>query len=672
MTIADVRTRPWANRLAAAGVTTIVIAGLMSAVSAPPAYALGSPTITTVSSSQNPSAACGNVTFTATVYGALFPDSPLGGVQFFDGASTLGSLQVITPDFDTFLGAHVVPTNHSSATVTASLSGGSHSITVQYAGTDVPSHGGPYLQNVGAAPSTTVVTSSTNPSVFGQPVTFRADVASPCVGSVAGSVQLTADGTNLGEPQPLNASGGATVLTAALQAGTHLVEAAFSSSNTSVTGSAGTLPGGQVVQPAGTATTLTSTTNPSEYGASVGFTATTATVSPGAGTATGATQFQDNAVDLDGPTALSGGQASTTTAGLSVGTHSISAAYTTNSPNFTSSSALLSQGVNKARTTLSYDGVTSSDFNDSAVLSAHLSRTHDAAVIPGANVALRMGAETCTALTDAGGEATCRITPSEPAGLLTATAYFAGDGNYLSSTTNSLFTVTREETTMTYTGPTVIAQGNPVTLSGLLREDGTTPISGRTLTLTLGVGATAQACTSTPTDAAGNAHCTVTNVTVGQGPQPVTADFAGDGFYLPSTDTSQRVIIFAFPTQGIFVLGDRSSATRPANVTFWGAEWSALNALTGGPAPASFKGFGSSPASRPPACGSTWTSSPGNSGNPVDSVPEYMGTAVTTTVAKQGSTVSGLITRIVVVRTDAGYASNPGHPGGGSIIATYC
>ena len=55
------------------------------AFAASPALAIGSPTVTTLESSQDPSPACGTVTLTATVFGAIWPDSPLGFVQFFDG-----------------------------------------------------------------------------------------------------------------------------------------------------------------------------------------------------------------------------------------------------------------------------------------------------------------------------------------------------------------------------------------------------------------------------------------------------------------------------------------------------------------------------------------------------------------------------------------------------------
>ena len=141
----------------------------------------------------------------------------------------------------------------------------------------------------------------------------------------------------------------------------------------------------------------------------------------------------------------------------------------------------------------------------------------------------------------------------------------------------------------------------------------------------------------------------MTNVTVVQGPNPVKAGFAGDGYYLPSADTSKSVIVFAFPSRGIFVLGDRTSQV--ADRTFWGAQWAGQNILSGGSAPSAFKGFADTLCSKPPVCGGRWTSSPGNSSSPVDSIPAYMGTVVSSGVTKNGTTISGNITKIVVVVT---------------------
>jgi uncharacterized repeat protein (TIGR01451 family) len=231
-------------------------------------------------------------------------------------------------------------------------------------------------------------------------------------------------------------------------------------------------------------------------------------------------------------------------------------------------------------------------------------------------------------------------------------------------------TVTREETTTTYISPTVVAQNNPVTLHGQLLEDGTTGPNPFGQTLQLSVGS--QSCTGL-TDSAGNASCTIPNVTVPQGPVTFKAEFFGDTFYLPSSGTASG-FVFAFPSRGDFVLGDTTvaGAGPSTSLTFWGAQWSALNVLTGGAAPTAFKGFAGTPSTTPPSCGGTWTTAPGNSSNPVSSIPSYMGVIVSSHVTQSGSTISGDIAKIVVVKTDPGYSTNPGHPGTGTLVATYC
>jgi hypothetical protein len=49
-----------------------------------------------------------------------------------------------------------------------------------------------------------------------------------------------------------------------------------------------------------------------------------------------------------------------------------------------------------------------------------------------------------------------------------------------------------------------------------------------------------------------------------------------------------------------------------------------------------------------------------------------MGVLVSSSVVKSGATISGNAPAIVVVKTDPGYAPNPGHPGTGTVIATLC
>jgi hypothetical protein len=239
-------------------------------------------------------------------------------------------------------------------------------------------------------------------------------------------------------------------------------------------------------------------------------------------------------------------------------------------------------------------------------------------------------------------------------------------------------TVTLEESTTTYTGPTVIANGGPVTLTALFEEDGANdddgeggpgiPVAGHTIHFQLGSGVTAQTCNGV-TNAQGIASCSINPVNQPLGPGVVSAAFTSDGFYRDSSDDA-ATMIFAFPEFGGFEIGDLNSAVG-TNVTFWGAQWASLNSLSGGAAPPAFKGFGDT-LSGPNACGITLTGTPGNSTHPPATVPSFMGVLVPTKVTQTGSNITSVVWSIVVVQTNAGYAGDPGHAGTGTVVAQFC
>jgi hypothetical protein len=132
-----------------------------------------------------------------------------------------------------------------------------------------------------------------------------------------------------------------------------------------------------------------------------------------------------------------------------------------------------------------------------------------------------------------------------------------------------------------------------------------------------------------------------------------------------------RTLVFALaPGGGSFVIGDENSATGTA-VTFWGAKWWKNNSLSGGGAPPSFKGFAEKPATS--SCGAGWGADPGNSTPPPNGpVPADMGVIVSSKVTKSGSQISGDTVHIVIVKTNPGYQSNPGHAGTGTVEAQVC
>jgi len=128
---------------------------------------------------------------------------------------------------------------------------------------------------------------------------------------------------------------------------------------------------------------------------------------------------------------------------------------------------------------------------------------------------------------------------------------------------------------------------------------------------------------------------------------------------------------FDFATGGTFAIGDGNSALG-GSVTYWSPQWSASNLLSHGIAPTSFKGFASGAGTTPPACGTGYSTSAGNSPSPPGSVPAYLAVVVSSTVSQSDATISGDVKKIVIVRTDPGYAPSPGHPGTGTVVGVLC
>jgi hypothetical protein len=156
--------------------------------------------------------------------------------------------------------------------------------------------------------------------------------------------------------------------------------------------------------------------------------------------------------------------------------------------------------------------------------------------------------------------------------------------------------------------------------------------------------------------------------------------YAGTGYFTikvhivddggSTADATTKVLVFGTSAGGNFVIGDNNAGSGTA-VTFWGAQWWKANSLSDGPAPASFKGFEDSPAVA--SCSQSWTTDPGNSTPPpAGPLPAYMEVIVSSAVSKSGSTIAGNTPHLVVVKTNGGYAPNPGHAGTGTVIAPIC
>jgi hypothetical protein len=279
-----------------------------------------------LTASVNPSQLNQPITFTAAISGQFGAGPTDGTVTFEKNGSTLGTASL----------------SGGKATFTTSvLDVQTHTITAVYSGDDnFNASTSPGLAEVTkAASTTTALTSSLNPSNYGESVTFTATVAPSFGGTATGTVTFNHLGTVLGTG---TLSGNVATFTLdSLTVGTSHVTATYGGSTNYLTSTSSAI--AQVVDKALTTTTIVSSSNPSTSGSSVTF---TAHVHPVSGTTpTGSVTFKDLGTTLGSGTVDGSGNATFSTSALAVGTHSMIAYYTGSSTDATSNSTILSQVV---------------------------------------------------------------------------------------------------------------------------------------------------------------------------------------------------------------------------------------------------------------------------------------------------------------------------------------
>jgi poly(hydroxyalkanoate) depolymerase family esterase len=204
--------------------------------------------------------------------------------------------------------------------------------------------------------TTTTISSSLNPSIYGQAVTFTAQVTSALGAPPNGENVTFLQGQKTLGTGPLS-SGSATFTISTLTAGgTDNVKAVYAGDANFAASTSVAV--GQVVTKATTTTTVASSKNPSAVGQPVTF---TATVTPEfGGTITGNVSFYNGSTKL-GNGAVSGGTASYTTAKLAAGTDVITATYNGSTSLVTSTSTALSQVMGAGTfidSTMTWNGIT--------------------------------------------------------------------------------------------------------------------------------------------------------------------------------------------------------------------------------------------------------------------------------------------------------------------------
>lgn len=240
--------------------------------------------------------------------------------------------------------------------------------------------------------------------------------------------------------------------------------------------------------------------------------------------------------------------------------------------------------------------------------------------------------------------------------------------NYLPASRTVAINVVNAASTITILAPAFVAQGGNVTIAAVLTGVGNSALGNQPLTLSIGAGTTKQNCTAT-TGADGAASCVITNINQPLGPNlPVNAAFAGNNNYLASSaQTTTLVFAYAGGNGAAFVISD-NNAVLNQKVNFWGAQWFRNNSAMGDSSLSSFKGFANRSTTVPVWIGATWSSEGGNSSNPPAAVPLYMAVIASNSISKSGSTISGNVVRIVILKTDAGYGPDPSQSGNGTVI----
>ena len=330
----------------------------------------------------------------------------------------------------------------------------------------------PATHEVDAAATTTVAVSGTNPSVFGQSVTFTATVSAdaPSTATPVGSVEFFDGVTSLGAPGAVDGSGQAQLSTSALAVGSHDITAVFSDAGDFGGSTSPVLT--QTVNLASTTTTVTgSVPDPSVVGQDYVVSVSVAPVAPGAGVPSGTVHVSDsdgNGCDVT----LSGGSGSCTLPSDSAGTKTLDAHYQGDASFDVSDATSASHAVTSVTTSTSViSSVNPSVFGESVTFTATVSADAPSTATPVGSVEFFDGVSSLGAPAAVDGSGQVQLSTSALAvGSHDITAVFSDGGDFGGSTSPVVTqTVNQASTTTTVTGstpdPSVVGQDYSVAVS---------------------------------------------------------------------------------------------------------------------------------------------------------------------------------------------------------------
>ena len=496
-------------------------------------------TTTKVVSSLNPSSTGVTVTFTATVT-AVAPASGTrtGTVAFEDGGIAIAGCA-----------GQVIGAAGTATCATNALAAGVHTITAVYSGDGnfTTSTSAPLTQTVLSA-TTTTVTSSANPSFFGQSVQYTASVAGGP--TVTGTITFRDGGANIAGCVAVVMAAGSASCTVSPTVASHAITAVYSgdASNSASTSAAMT----QVVTADPTTTVVTATVNPTVFGQSVTFTATVTANAPGSGTPTGKVAFDNGAAAIAGcgGVTLVAGVATCTTNALTVGVHSVTGHYNGSANYVTGTSPVLTETVNQgSTTTIVGSSLNPSVSGQSVTYTATVTVVAPAAGTATGTVDFEDGGVAiagCAAkVLTAAGTATCSFT-YPGTGTHSITEIYSGNPDFAGSISPTLTQAVNQALTSTAVAssvnPSVAGQPLTMTASVSVIAPGNGTPTGTVMFQDGGV--TITGCAAQAVSAAGTAVCAASLAAAGG--HPITAVYGGDSNFSGSTSP----ILIETVTQG--------------------------------------------------------------------------------------------------------------------------
>lgn len=267
----------------------------------------------------------GQLTLTAAVTKLVSGETtPTGSVTFKHGLFVIGTASLDAN------GQATLSTDHLPEAVLPNRNVPG-SVTAEYSGDDIHSSAASdpaSLTVYKEIDTATSVAGNVSAAVYGQPVTFTAQVVpeTTIAGAASGTVDFVLGGSTIGSAT-LDGNGQAVWTTSTLPVALHSISASYRGAgvhHASVTASSYSVEVGQ----AGSSVQLTSSVTSAVYGSQVTLAATVAPVAPGGGTpAGGMVTFYDGTIPLGTRTVAAGGTATLATDALAIGNHTIMALY---------------------------------------------------------------------------------------------------------------------------------------------------------------------------------------------------------------------------------------------------------------------------------------------------------------------------------------------------------